>query len=431
LDANAGRAVAWEAAVMASRVADPALADAGAARIAWADGQMPVLRSIRERFERDRPLDGIRVAAVLHVTAETANLVRTLMAGGARTALAAANPLSTQDDTAAALAERFGAEVHAVRGEDSDAYVANIMALVEGDPQVTIDDGADLISVLHAAGNADRAKALLGAMEETTTGLVRVRALEAEGTLACPVLAVNEARTERAFNDRYGTGQSTLDGILRATNLLLAGHTLVVFGYGWTGRGVAIRARGAGASVIVCEVDPLAALEARMEGFEVMPAVDAAERGDVFVTVTGARDVLTAEHFGRMKDGAVLANAGHFDVEIRVADLREMAAGGVREVRPLVDQYDLGDRRLNLLAGGRVVNLAAAEGHPAAVMDMSFALQALCVEDLVRGGRELGPAVHPVPAHIDREVAALKLAALGVRIDRLTAEQAVYRRTWE
>jgi adenosylhomocysteinase len=422
---------AWQAArLMASHVADPTLADAGAARIAWADGQMPVLRSIRERFERERPLDGIRVAACLHVTAETANLVRTLMAGGARPALAAANPLSTQDDTAAALAEHHGAEVHAVRGEDADAYVANVTALVAGDPHVTIDDGADLITVLHA-GDGERAQGLLGAMEETTTGMVRVRALEAEGRLACPVLAVNEALTERAFNDRYGTGQSTLDGILRATNLLLAGHTLVVFGYGWTGRGVAIRARGAGASVVVCEVDPLAALEARMEGFEVMPAVDAAERGDVFVTVTGARDVLTREHFARMKDGAVLANAGHFDVEIAVGDLRELAAGGVREVRPLVDEYDLGDRRLNLLAGGRVVNLAAAEGHPAAVMDMSFALQALCVEELVRRGSELGPGVHPVPAHIDREVAGLKLATLGVRIDTLTAEQAVYRRSWE
>jgi adenosylhomocysteinase len=418
---------------MASHVADPALADSGAARIQWADGQMPVLRSIRERFERDRPLDGIRVAACLHVTAETANLVRTLMAGGARTALAAANPLSTQDDTAAALAERYGAEVHAVRGEDTDAYVANVTALVAGDPQITIDDGADLITVLHEIGPArpERAEALLGALEETTTGLIRIRALEADGRLACPVFAVNEARTERAFNDRYGTGQSTLDGILRATNLLLAGHTFVVFGYGWTGRGVALRARGAGASVIVCEVDPLAALEARMEGFEVMPALAAAERGDVFVTVTGARDVLTREHFERMKDGAVLANSGHFDVEISVADLRELAVGGVREVRPLVEQYDLGGRRLNLLARGRVVNLAAAEGHPAAVMDMSFALQALCVEELVARRGDLTPAVHPVPARIDREVAALKLAALGVEIDALTPEQAVYRQSWQ
>src|SRR3954447_19600076 len=412
---------------MASHVADTSLADAGAARIAWADGQMPVLRSIRERFERDRPLDGIRVAACLHVTAETANLVRALMAGGARTALAAANPLSTQDDTAAALAARYGAEVHAVRGEDTDAYVANVTALVAGDPQVTIDDGADLISVVHETARthpSERAQALLGALEETTTGLIRIRALEADGRLACPVFAVNEAVTERAFNDRYGTGQSTLDGILRATNLLLAGHTFVVFGYGWTGRGVALRARGAGASVIVCEVDPLAALEARMEGFEVMPALDAAERGDVFVTVTGARDVLTREHFERMKDGAVLANAGHFDVEIAVADLRELAVGGVREVRPLVEQFDVGGRRLNLLARGRVVNLAAAEGHPAAVMDMSFALQALCVEELVARGADLPAAVHPVPARIDREVAALKLAALGVEIETLPPDQA-------
>jgi adenosylhomocysteinase len=414
---------------MASHVADPSLADSGAARIEWADGQMPVLRSIRERFAAERPLDGLRVAACLHVTAETANLVRTLMAGGAQTALCAANPLSTQDDTAAALVERYGAEVRAVRGEDTDAYAANVAALVAADPQVTIDDGADLITVLHAAGDGERARTLLGAMEETTTGLVRVRSLEAEGRLACPVLAVNEALTERAFNDRYGTGQSTLDGILRATNLLLAGHTVVVLGYGWTGRGVAIRARGAGASVIVCEVDPLAALEARMEGFEVMPAVAAAARGDVFITVTGARDVLTAEHFALMKDGAVLANSGHFDVEISVGDLHDLAHG-VREVRPLVEQFDLGERRLNLLAGGRVVNLAAAEGHPAAVMDMSFALQALCVEELVRNGADLEPRVHPVPAHIDREVAALKLAALDVEIDALTPEQAVYRRSW-
>src|SRR4051794_3802940 len=268
-------------------------------------------------------------------------------------------------------------------------------------------------------------------MEETTTGLVRVRALEAEGRLACPVLAVNEARTERAFNDRYGTGQSTLDGILRATNLLLAGHTFVVLGYGWTGRGVALRARGAGASVVVCEVDPLAALEARMEGFEVMPALDAAARGDVFVTVTGARDVLTREHFARMKDGAVLANAGHFDVEISVADLHQLATGGVREVRPLVEEFDLGDRRLNLLAGGRLVNLAAAEGHPAAVMDMSFALQALCVEERARRGGGRARAVPRAPPHTARGVASLKLAALGVQIDPLTDEQPVYRRSWE
>src|SRR3954470_19281915 len=400
---------------MASHVADTSLADAGAARIAWADGQMPVLRSIRERFERDRPLDGIRVAACLHVTAETANLVRTLMAGGARAALAAANPLSTQDDTAAALVERFGAEVHAVRGEDADAYVANVAALAAGEPQVTIDDGADLITILHAAGNGSRARALLGAMEETTTGLVRVRALEAEGRLACPVLAVNEALSERTFNDRFGTGQSTLDGILRATNVLLAGHTVVVLGYGVTGRGVALRARGAGASVIVCEVDPMAALEARMEGYEVMPVLVAAERGDVFVTVTGVRGALGREHFERMKDGAILANAGHFDVEIDVP-----ALGAAREVRPLVAEHEIGDRRLYLLAGGRVVNLSAAEGHPAAVMDVSFALHALAVRELVTRGDELEPGVHPVPGAIDSEVARLKLESLGVEIDALT-----------
>jgi adenosylhomocysteinase len=391
---------------------------------------MPVLRSIRERFGRERPLDGVVVGACLHVTAETAVLVRTLLAGGASVALCSANPLSVQDDTAAALVEVDGAEVHAVRGEDADAYAANVAAVLAREPRVTIDDGADLITVAHAA-RRDLAERMLGGMEETTTGLVRVRALEAEGRLACPVLAVNEALAERTFNDRYGTGQSTLDGILRATNLLLAGRTLVVLGYGWTGRGVAVRARGAGASVLVCEVDPLAALEARMEGFEVVPALDAAERGDVFVTVTGGRDALRAEHFARMKDGAVLANAGHFDVEIDVQALRALAVGGVREVRPLVEQFDLGDRRLNLLARGRVVNLAAAEGHPAAVMDMSFALQALCVEELVRRGGELPAAVLPVPARIDREVARLKLAALGVRIDELTPEQEAYLHRWD
>jgi adenosylhomocysteinase len=391
---------------------------------------MPVLRSIRERFGRDRPLAGVVVGACLHVTAETAVLVRTLLAGGAGVALCSANPLSVQDDTAAALVEADGAEVHAVRGEDADAYAANVAAVLAREPRVTIDDGADLITVAHAA-RRDLAERMLGGMEETTTGLVRVRALEAEGRLACPVLAVNEALAERTFNDRYGTGQSTLDGILRATNLLLAGRTLVVLGYGWTGRGVAVRARGAGASVLVCEVDPLAALEARMEGFEVVPALDAAERGDVFVTVTGGRDALRAEHFARMKDGAVLANAGHFDVEIDVQALRALAVGGVREVRPLVEQFDLGDRRLNLLARGRVVNLAAAEGHPAAVMDMSFALQALCVEELVRRGGELPAAVLPVPARIDREVARLKLAALGVRIDELTPEQEAYLHRWD
>jgi adenosylhomocysteinase len=386
---------------------------------------MPVLRSIRERFTKERPLEGVKVAACLHVTAETAVLVRTLMAGGAEAGLCAANPLSTQDEVADALTED-GVAVRAARGEDAKAYAANVKALIGAKPDITLDDGADLLSAAHATGVS-----LRGATEETNTGLLRVRALEADGRLTCPVIDVNGAQTERAFNDRWGTGQSTIDGILRATNVLLAGRTVVVFGYGWTGRGVAARARGAGSSVIVCEVDPLRALEARMEGYDVMPALDAAERGDVFITVTGSRAVLGREHFERMKDGAVLANAGHFDVEIDLEALAAVADGKPREVLPLVDRYDVGGRRLNLLAKGRVVNLAAAEGHPAAVMDMSFANQALATEHLVRHGAELEPGVHPVPDAIDREIARLKLAALGVEIDDLSPEQRRYLNAWD
>ncbi len=415
---------------MPSDIADPALADAGQARIEWADEQMPVLCSIRERFGGQRPLEGITIAACLHVTAETANLARTLIAGGAQVALCAANPLSTQDDVAAALVARHGAEVHAVRGEDADAYASHVAALVAREPQVTLDDGADVVGLLHLAAPALRER-VVGATEETTTGLLRLRSMEAEGRLEVPVMAVNEAQSERVFNDRFGTGQSTLDGIMRATNLLLAGRTVVVLGYGPTGRGVAQRARGAGASVIVCEVDPLAALEARMEGFEVMPARVAAERGDVFVTVTGGRDALDRSHFERMKDGAVLANAGHFDVEISLGDLRALADAPPRRVRPLVDRYLVGGRRLNLLAEGRVVNLAAAEGHPASVMDMSFALHALVVEHLVRAPARLAPGVHPVPEEIDREVARLKLASLGVEIDALSERQREYLLSWD
>jgi adenosylhomocysteinase len=410
-------------------IADPGLADAGRARIEWAGAQMPVLRSIAERFAVARPLEGVTVGACLHVTSETANLVHTLIAGGARVALCAPNPLSTQDDVAAALARLPEAEVHAVHGEDTGAWAARVAAVVARAPRVTLDDGADLVSAIHA-GPPEVLAGLIGGTEETTTGLVRLRALEAGGKLACPVIAVNEAYTERAFNDRHGTGQSALDGIVRATNLLLAGRTLVVFGYGWAGKGVALRAKGLGASVIVCEVDPLRGLEARMDGYEVMPALAAAERGDIFVTVTGGRDVLVREHFERMKDGAVLANAGHFDVEIDIAGLREAATAGHREVRPLVEQYDLGGRRLNLLAQGRVVNLAAAEGHPAAVMDISFALQALAAEHLVREGATLERRVHPVPGALEREVARLKLASLGVEIDELTPEQARYLSSW-
>jgi len=409
-----------------SDIADGALAEAGEARIAWADGQMPVLRSIRERFAAERPLDGLVVGACLHVTSETANLARTLAAGGAEVALCASNPFATQDDVAAALAAA-DIEVHAVRGDDADAWAARVAAVVARGPRITLDDGADLLTALHLA-RPDLLDGLRGGTEETATGLVRLRALEAEGKLACPVIAVNEALTERAINDRFGTGQSALDGILRTTNLLLAGHTLVVLGYGWAGKGIALRAHGLGAGVIVCEVDPLRALEARMDGFEVLPAIEAAARGDVFVTVTGGRDVLRREHFELMKDGAVLANAGHFDVEIDLGGLRALA-DDMREVRPRVQQYRIGDRRLNLLAAGRVVNLAAAEGHPAAVMDISFALQALAAEALARGG-PLAPGVHPVPDGIDREVAALKLASLGVRIDELSPEQERYLRGW-
>jgi adenosylhomocysteinase len=389
---------------------------------------MPVLRSLGERFAAERPLDGIRIGACLHVTSETANLVRALRAGGAAVALCAPNPLSTQDDVAAALAED-GVEVHAVRGEDMDEWASHVAAVVAGAPQITLDDGADLVTAIHAV-RQDLLPGLLGGTEETTTGLVRLRALEAQGALACPVIAVNEAFTERAFNDRHGTGQSALDGIIRATNLLLAGLTVVVIGYGWTGQGVALRAKGLGAQVVVCEVDPLRGLEARMEGYQVMPALDAAECGDVFITVTGAPGVLGREHFERMKDGAVLANAGHFDVEIDMRALAD-AASSHREVRPLVEQFDVGGRRLNLLAQGRVVNLAAAEGHPAGVMDVSFALQALSAEHLARAKGTLERRVHAVPAELEREVARLKLDALGVVIDELTPEQAKYLTSWD
>src|SRR5450755_942435 len=415
--------------VPAHDVADLSLAPQGEGRIAWAAEQMPVLRQIQERFAAQRPLDGIRIAACLHVTAETANLVRVLRAGGAGTALCSANPLSTQDDVAAALVLVDGVEVRAFHGEDLDTYAEHVRALLAGAPQVTIDDGADLLVTAHGTGGAVL-HGLIGGTEETTTGLVRLRRLEHQGQLACPVLAVNEARTERALNDRHGTGQSTLDGIVRATNVLLAGNTVVVVGYGWAGQGVAERSRGAGAVVIVCEVEPLRALEARMAGYEVMPSLVAAERGDVFITVTGSRRVLRSEHFERMKDGALLANAGHFDVEIDLPALRALATGGVRTVRPLVEQYGFDGRRLNLLAHGRVVNLAAAEGHPAAVLHVSFTLQALCVEELVANRGVLEPGVLPVPAAIDREVGRLKLAALGVEIDEPTPEQADYRESW-
>ncbi len=416
-----------------SEVADLALAPEGEARIEWAAGQMPVLAQIARRFAAERPLDGLRVAACLHVTAETANLVRALRAGGAAVTLCAANPLSTQDDVAAALVRDGDAAVFARRGEDLDAYAAHVGALLDTAPEMTLDDGADLIATAHlrAARRPDEPWTLIGGLEETTAGLLRLRRMRDEGALRCPVIAVNEARTERALNDRHGTGQSALDGVVRATNMLLAGNTVVVIGYGWAGQGVAERARGAGAAVVVCEVDPLRALEARMAGYEVMPALAAARRGDLFITVTGSRAVLGAEHFEQMKDGAVLANAGHFDVELDLVALERLAGERRRAVRPLVDEYRLADgRRLNLLARGRVVNLAAAEGHPAAVMDVSFALQALCVEQLLAERGSLAPGVHAVSDRVDREVGRLKLAALGVEIDEPTDAQADYNRAW-
>jgi adenosylhomocysteinase len=411
--------------LLQSEILDKALAPRGRARIDWAEGQMPVLRSIRDRFTGERPLEGLKVAACLHVTAETASLMQALVAGGAQAALCSANPLTVRDDVAAALVEE-GIPVQASRGEDAEMYAKHVGALVAWGPDITLDDGADLLMLLHRWERPVR-----GGAEETTTGLLRLRRLEHEGKLTCPVIAVNESRTERTFNDRYGTGQSALDGILRATNLLLAGRSLVLIGYGATGRGIAQRARGAGAHIIVCEVDPLRALEARMDGLEVMPALAAAERGDLFVTVTGSRGVLAREHLERMKDGAVLANAGHFDVEIDLEALRELAGGRVREVLPLVEQYELDDgRRLNLLAQGRVVNLAAGEGHPAAVMDMSFANLALAVEHLAEHGDELEPRVLDVPKAIDEEIARLKLESLGVEIDELTPDQVEYLGSW-
>jgi adenosylhomocysteinase len=388
---------------------------------------MPVLAAIRERFTRELPLDGCRIAACLHVTAETANLVRVLRAGGAQVGLCAANPLSTQDDVAAALATEHGAAVLGVRGEDRAAYERHLNTLIERAPQILIDDGAELIVGAHRDGGAV-ADQLLGATEETRTGLVRLRAMAAQGTLRCAVLAINETLTERVFNDRYGTGQSTLDGILRATSMLLAGRAVVVLGYGSAGRGVAQRAKGAGAAVIVCEVDAVRALEARMEGFEVMSALAAAPLGEIFITVTGAPDVLRREHFEQMRDGAVLANAGHFDVEINLAELAAIASGPPREALPLVDEYEIDGRRLHVLAKGRVVNLAAAPGHPASVMDLSFAAQALAVAGIAAATEQRASGVHAVAAAVDQEVARLKLASLGIQIDVLSEAQENYLR---
>jgi adenosylhomocysteinase len=411
-------------------VKDIALAEKGQARIEWADQEMRVLSQIRERFEKEKPLQGIRIGACLHVTTETANLMRTLVAGGADVSLCASNPLSTQDDAAAALCEYEGIDVFAIKGEDNETYYRHINAVLDHHPHLTMDDGCDLVTMLHQE-RPDQLKEIVGGTEETTTGVIRLRAMAADGVLAYPIVAVNDADTKHLFDNRFGTGQSTIDGIIRATNLLLAGRTIVVCGYGQCGRGVASRARGLGGRVVVTEVDPLRALEAVMEGYEAMPGREAARIGDIFVTVTGDKSVLTREHFELMKDGAVLANSGHFDSEIDKAALAEMATN-VRRIREFVDEYLLEDgRRLNLLGEGRLVNLAAAEGHPAAVMDMSFANQALAVEWIVKSAKELETRVYGVPEVIDKEVARLKLAAMGVEIDRLTEEQAAYLSSWQ
>ena len=410
-------------------IADPDQAATGEQRIAWAAREMPVTAQIRERFARERPFDGLRVAGCLHITSETANLALALQAGGAEVTLCASNPLSTQDDVAAALVERSRISVYAIKGESNETYYEHIHRAIDARPQITIDDGADLVSTLHR-DRRDALAGVLGGCEETTTGVIRLRAMAADGALAYPIMAVNDAATKHLFDNRYGTGQSALDGIIRATNILLAGKTLVVAGYGWCGRGVAARADGLGAHVIVTEVDPLRALEAVMDGFRVMPMHAAAAEGDVFVTTTGDVHVIDAPHIAQMKSGAILANAGHFNNEINLDALAEITEQK-RQLKPYVTAHTTSDgRELLVLADGRLVNLSAAEGHPASVMDMSFANQALAVEYLLSADPQLAAGVHNVPDEIDRNVARLKLAGMGIELDRLTAEQIRYLSSW-
>jgi adenosylhomocysteinase len=411
-------------------VADLSLAAEGVRRIEWAEREMPVLRLIRQRFERERPLDGLRIGACLHVTTETANLMRTLQAGGAQVALCASNPLSTQDDVAAALVAEYGISTFARRGVDRDGYYAHLNAVADTHPMLTQDDGCDLVSLIHR-DRTDVLPGVLAGTEETTTGVIRLRAMAADGALRYPVVAVNEAKTKHLFDNRYGTGQSTVDGILRATNILLAGRRVVVAGYGWVGKGIASRMRGMGAQVAIVEVEPIAALEALMDGFQVMPSLDAAAWGEVFVTATGNLNIFREEHFRRMRDGAILANSGHFDAEIELGALLRMCGDRIRQVRRDVQEYDMGDRRIYVLGEGRLVNLAAAEGHPAAVMDMSFANQALAAEYGAKNHASLSAQVYTVPPEIDREVARLKLEAIGVKIDEMTPEQAKYVSSWQ
>ena len=413
-----------------SDVKDIRLAAKGKQRIEWAARSMPVLRKIEERFAKEKPLKDVRISACLHVTTETANLMIALKRGGANCVLCASNPLSTQDDVAASLVKDFGIPTFAIKGEDHKTYYRHINAALNHKPNVTMDDGADLVSQIHGK-RKDLAEGIIGSTEETTTGVVRLRSLEEKGLLLFPVLAVNDAKTKHFFDNRYGTGQSTIDGIIRATNLLMAGSVFVVCGYGWCGRGLAQRARGMGSRVIVTEIDPLKALEAVMDGFDVMSMKEAARVGDVFTTVTGNTSILRKEHFARMKDGALIANSGHFNVEIDIPALRKLSKS-VREVREFVEEFRLKDgRRIYLLAGGRLVNLAAAEGHPAQVMDMSFANQALGAEFLVKSSSKLERRIYSIPQNIDERIAALKLKSMGIQIDRLTKMQVQYLASWE
>lgn len=410
-------------------IKDMDLADAGLARIQWADRDMPVLAQIRERFERERPLEGVRIGACLHVTTETANLIRTLVAGGADVRLCASNPLSTQDDTAASLVRDFGVSVYAIKGEDTDTYYDHVDAVIDFEPQITIDDGADVVGRIHES-RRDALKNIIGGQEETTTGVIRLAAMAADGALAYPIIAVNDAKTKHFFDNRYGTGQSTLDGIIRLTNRLLAGRTMVISGYGWCGKGLAMRARGMGCQVIVCEVDPTAALEAHMDGFAVMPREEAAKHCDIWVTVTGNLNVIDAVCFENMKDGAIICNSGHFNSEINIPWLEEHAVS-IEELKPMVVEYTLEDgRTITLLADGRLVNLSGAEGHPANVMDMSFANHALCAEYLIEHAKDMQPKVYDVPEEIDEQVAKVKLETLGIEIDTLTDEQVKYMNSW-
>ena len=414
----------------AGDVNEPSLAQAGVLHIEWAAREMPVIRLIRDRFARERPLAGLRVAACLHVTSETANLALAIKDGGAEVTLCASNPLSTQDDVAAALVAEYGIPTFAIKGEDNETYYRHIHSALDSRPQVTMDDGADLVSTIHTE-RQDLLGDILGGTEETTTGIIRLQAMAREGKLRYPIVAVNDADTKHFFDNRYGTGQSTLDGIIRATNVLLAGKRVVVAGYGWCGRGVAMRAKGMGSHVIVTEVDPVRSLEAVMDGFQVMTMAQAAAEGDIFITVTGGLSAIDEQHLRGMKDDAILANSGHFNVEINIPALEEMAVSK-RTVRQFVEEYTLKDnRRIYLLGEGRLINLAAAEGHPSSVMDMSFANQALSLEYLAKEGRNLTPDVHPVPKQLDQEIARLKLDSLGVTIDKLTPEQEKYLATWE